>query len=76
MSSLNSFESLTAQAQEDERMAMEGMLLALRPLRLLSKTIATFDQARFPLPVFSEFFGEWALSDARLRRRRSFPARR
>ncbi|GAA4345543.1 hypothetical protein GCM10023087_07610 [Microbacterium rhizosphaerae] len=73
---LHSFESLTAQSHEDERLSVEGMLLALRPLRFLSKTIGSFDQARYPLPMFSDFFWEWKLPDSQLRRRRQFPRRR
>ena len=72
---LNSYEAMTAQTQLDERLAVEGMLLAIRPIRFLSRTIATFDYAR-GLPVFTEFFDDWMMPDSHLRRRRRFPLHR
>lgn len=72
---INSFESMTAQTQLDERVAVEGMLLAIRPIRFLAKTIATLDHAR-GLPVFTEFFDDWMMQDSNLRRRRRFPLNR
>ena len=65
----------SAQTQLDERVAVEGMLLAIRPIRFLSRTIATFDYAR-ELPVFTEFFDDWLVPDSQLRRRRRFPLHR
>lgn len=70
---LSTFESLASQAQEDERIAVEGMLLAVRPIRFLTTAISVFDQARYPLPMFSEIFTEWTFPDSSLRRRKRFP---
>lgn len=70
---LTTFASLAEQEQNDQRVAVEGMLLAVRPLRFLSKTISRFDQARYPLPMFSEIFNEWTSADSYLRRRKQFP---
>lgn len=72
---LSSFEGLTAQTQDDERVSVEGMLLAIRPLRFLSRTIGSLDYGR-GLPVFTEFFDDWMMPDSYLRRRRRFPLRR
>lgn len=72
---LNSYEAMTAQTQLDERVALEGMLLAIRPIRFLSRTIASFDYVH-GLPVFTEFLNDWMMPDSRLRRRRRFPLRR
>ena len=69
---LNSYEAMTAQTQLDERVAVEGMLLAIRPIRFLSRTIASFDYVR-GLPVFTEFFSDWMMPASHLRRRRRFP---
>ena len=69
---LNSYEAMTAQTQLDEWVAVEGMLLAVRPIRFLSRTIASLDHAR-GLPVFTEFFEDWMMKDSHLRRRRRFP---
>lgn len=70
---LSTFESLASQAQDDERIAVEGLLLAVRPIRFLTSTISAFDQARYPLPMFSEIFTEWTFPDSSLRRRKRFP---
>ena len=72
---LNSYEAMTAQTQTDEWVAVEGMLLAIRPIRFMSRTIATLDYAR-GLPVFTEFFEDWMMPDSYLRRRRRFPLHR
>jgi hypothetical protein len=72
---LNSYEAMTAQTQLDEWVAVEGMLLAVRPIRFLSRTIASLDYAR-GLPVFTEFFDDWMMQDSYLRRRRRFPLNR
>lgn len=72
---LNSYEAMTVQTQRDEWVAIEGMLLAIRPIRFLCKTIATLDYAR-GLPVFTEFFDDWLMPDSYLRRRRRFPLHR
>lgn len=72
---LNSYEEMTVQTQLDEWLAIEGMLLAIRPIRFLSHTIASFDYAR-GLPVFTEFFDDWMMPDSYLRRRRRFPLHR
>jgi hypothetical protein len=72
---LNSYEALTVQTQLDEWVAIEGMLLAIRPIRFLSRTIASCDYAR-GLPVFTEFFSDWMMTDSYLRRRRRFPLNR
>jgi hypothetical protein len=72
-SHLSTFESLAAQGHEDERLAVEGMLLAVRPIRYLTTTISALDQARYPLPMFSEIFIEWTFPDSSLRRRKQFP---
>lgn len=66
---------MTVQTQLDEWVAVAGMLLAIRPIRFLSKTIATLDYAR-GLPVFTEFFDDWMMRDSYLRRRRRFPLHR
>jgi len=70
---LTTFEGLATQEAEDQRVAVEGMLLAIRPLRFLAKVISKLDQARYPLPMFSEIFNEWTGTDSYLRRRRQFP---
>jgi hypothetical protein len=72
---INSFEAMTAQTQLDEWIAVEGMLLAIRPIRFLSRTIASLDYAR-GLPVFTEFFNDWLMPDSAIRRRRRFPLHR
>ncbi|KQT72703.1 hypothetical protein ASG45_09935 [Microbacterium sp. Leaf436] len=72
---LNSYEAMTVQTQLDEWVAVEGMLLAIRPIRFLSRTIASLDYAR-GLPVFTEFFDDWMMQDSYLRRRRRFPLHR
>ena len=72
---LNSYEAMTTQTQLDEWVALEGMLLAIRPIRFLSRTIASLDFAR-GLPVFTEFFEDWMMKDSYLRRRRRFPLNR
>ncbi|WP_300266120.1 hypothetical protein [Microbacterium sp.] len=72
---LNSYEEMTAQAQHDEWVSVEGMLLAIRPIRFLSRTIGSLDYAR-GLPVFAEFFDDWMMPDSYLRRRRRFPLHR
>jgi hypothetical protein len=72
---LNSYAAITEQTQLDEWVAVEGMLLAIRPIRFLSRTIASLDYAR-GLPVFTEFFQDWMMKDSSLRRRRRFPLNR
>lgn len=72
---LSSFEQMTAHAQHDEWVSVDGMLLAIRPIRFLSRTIASLDYAR-GLPVFTEFFDDWMMPDSYLRRRRRFPLHR
>lgn len=71
--SLGDLVAATTQGFEDEWVAVEGMLLALRPLRFLSKTIWRFNNARQFLPFYSEIFRDWVVPDSRLRRRRGFP---
>lgn len=70
---MDSVESAIEQAHEDEWTGVQGMLLALRPLRFLTKTIGRVNQARYPLPFYSEIFFDWAAPDSALRRRRGFP---
>ncbi|MDI6023155.1 hypothetical protein QBL02_06310 [Leucobacter sp. UT-8R-CII-1-4] len=72
---LSSFEAMTTQLQDDKRIGVEGMLLAIRPIRFLSHTISTLDYGR-GLPVFTEFFDDWMMPDSYLRRRRRFPLHR
>jgi len=43
---LNSYAAITKQTQLDEWVAVEGMLLAIRPIRFLSRTIASLDYVR------------------------------
>lgn len=70
---LGSLEAATRQNFDDERIGVEGMLLALRPLRFMSKTIWKLTGVREPLPFYSEIFHEWVVRDSDLRRRRGFP---
>lgn len=72
---LNSYEAMVVQTQLDEWVAVEGMLLAIRPIRFLSRTISSLDYAR-GMPVFTEFFDDWMMRDSYLRRRRRFPLSR
>lgn len=70
---LGSLEAVTRQNFDDERIGVEGMLLALRPLRFMSKTIWKLTGVREPLPFYSEIFHEWVARDSALRRRMGFP---
>ncbi|MDJ0379143.1 hypothetical protein [Cryobacterium sp. PH31-L1] len=71
--SLGNLERVVAQNYEDAWIGVEGMLLALRPLRFLTKTIWRLNNARQPLPYYSEIFVHWAQPDSQLRSRRGFP---
>lgn len=71
--SLGNVERAVAQNYEDDWIGVEGMLLALRPLRFLTKTIWCLNNARQALPYYSEIFVDWAAPDSHLRKRRGFP---
>jgi hypothetical protein len=71
--SLGSVERAVAQNFEDKWTGVEGMLLAVRPVRFMTKTIWRLNNARQPLPYYSEIFVDWALPDSLLRKRRGFP---
>lgn len=70
---LGNLERAVAQTSGDEWVGVEGMLLALRPLRFFSKTIWRMNNARQLLPFCSEFFVDWVAPDPRPRRRKGFP---
>ncbi len=72
---LHSYEAMTTQSQHDEWVSVEGMLLAIRPIRFLANTIGSLDYAR-GLPVFTESSNDWMMPDSYLRRRQRFPLHR
>lgn len=70
---INSLESATIQAHEDEWIGVQGVLLAVRPLRFLARAIGRLNNVREPVPFYSEIFFDWLAPDSILRRRRGFP---
>lgn len=70
---INSLESATIQAHEDEWVGVQGVLLAVRPLRFLARTIGRLNNVREPVPFYSEIFFDWLAPDSVLRKRRGFP---
>lgn len=70
---ISSLESATIQAHEDEWIGVQGVLLAVRPLRFLALTIGRLNNVREPVPFYSEIFFDWLAPDSALRKRRGYP---
>lgn len=70
---IDSLGAATTQSYDDDWVGVQGVLLAVRPLRFLARTIGRLNNAREPLPYYSEIFRDWLAPDSVLRRRRGFP---